>query len=149
MSLLVTINDNLKEALKAKDQKTLSTLRMLLSSIKNKKIELGKDLTDSEIELLVSKEIKQRKDSISEFEKGGRDDLSKIELEEIQILEQYLPKQLSQDEITKLIKKAISDVGAKSMADMGKIMGKLMPQIQGKADGSLVNSLVKKELENN
>jgi uncharacterized protein YqeY len=146
MSLLVTINDNLKKALKTKDQKTLSTLRMLLSSIKNKKIELGKDLTDTEIELIVSKEIKQRKDSISEFEKGGRDDLSKIELEEIQILEKYLPKQLSKDEIIELVKKAISEVSATSMANIGKVMGKLMPQIQGKADGSLVNNLVKQEL---
>jgi len=149
MSLLIKINDNLKLALKAKDQKTLSTLRMLLSSIKNKKIELGKDLTDSEIELLVSKEIKQRKDSISEFEKGGRDDLSKIEQQEIQILEKYLPKQLSEDEIIVLVKKTISEVNAKSMADMGKVMSKLMPQVVGKADGSLVNSLVKQALENN
>jgi uncharacterized protein YqeY len=147
MSLLEKINENLKEALRNKDQKTLSSLRMLLSSIKNKKIELGKDPSDSEIELIVSKEIKQRKDSIIEFEKGGRNDLSKIELEEIQILTNYLPKQLDENEIKKLIKKTIAEVGANSMTDIGKVMGKLMPKVQGKADGSLVNSLVKKELE--
>jgi len=147
MNLQEQINEDLKNALRAKDQVALATLRMLTSAAKNKRIELGKDLVNSDMEQIVVKEIKQRKDSIEQFAKGGRTDLADKEQTEIKILEKYLPEQLSEKELSDIIQAAISEVGASSASDIGKVMANIMPKIKGKADGGLVNKLVRENLE--
>lgn len=148
MSLQNQINSDFKEALKNKDTKRLSVLRMLKSSLQNKQIEIGEELNDEQISETVVKEVKQRKDSINQFTQGKREDLAKVEEGEIKILEKYMPKQLSEKELSQIIDKAIFKTGGGASQDMGKIMGMIMPQIKGKADGFLVSKLVKEKLEN-
>lgn len=153
MNLQEQINKDFIDAMKAKETQKLSVLRMLKSALKNKEIALrqvqgeNKKLSDEQVGEAVTKEVKQRKDSISEFEKGGRIDLAKKEKDEIKFLEKYLPKQLSGKEVTKIINEAISKTGASSPSDMGKVMGAIMPKLKGKADGSQVSKLVKEKLE--
>lgn len=137
------IVEDLKAAMKEKDETKLIAIRMLKSAIQNKAIEKKvKSLSDEDILDLIQKQIKQRRDSIELFEKGGRQDLIAKETREIEILQQYLPKQLSSDELKKIISDAIKTVGATSAADMGKIMKEVMPKIKGKADGKEVNRVV-------
>lgn len=146
MTILDQIETDYLTALKAKDEKTVSVLRMLKSALKNKEIALGKKLDDMLIGEQVFKEVKSRQDSITEYEKGDRGDLVKQEQEEIEILKKYLPKMLSEEEVAKIIDSAIQKVGATGPQDMGKVMGVIMPQVKGKADGSLVSTLVKNKL---
>lgn len=147
MNLKQQIDTDLISALKSKDEITSSSLRMLKSAIKNKEIALGKDLLDSETSEIISKEIKQRKDSAEQYSQGERKDLANKELEEIEILSKYLPKQMSETEIINLVKEAIEKTKASELKDIGKVMGVLMPQIKGKADGSLVSKIVKSKLK--
>jgi len=146
MNLKEKIEKDFIEAYKAKDEDKTSVLRMVKSAIKNKEIEKGETLSDNETESVVAKEIKQRRDSASEYKKGGRDDLVKKEEKEISILSGYLPEQLSEEEISKIVEKAVADSNASGIKDMGKVMGIIMPEIKGKADGSLVSELVKNKL---
>jgi uncharacterized protein YqeY len=141
--MLKQIQDDMKQALKAGEKKKLSTLRMLLASVKNESIEKRAELTDEDIITVVQRELKQRKNSIEEFKKGNRDDLVKESEEEIVILEGYLPKQLSDAELESLVRQVVADVGASSPKEMGKVMGKLMPLVKGKADGTRVQTMVK------
>lgn len=136
------IEKDLIEAMKAKNEIKLNTLRMLKSAIKNKEIDKKQPLNEAEILDMVQKQVKQRKDSIAEFQKANRQDLVQKETAEIGILEQYLPKQLSESELKAIVQKAIQSTGAKSKADMGKIMKEVMPQIAGRADGKQVNQVV-------
>ncbi|MCX8046657.1 MAG: GatB/YqeY domain-containing protein, partial [Anoxybacillus gonensis] len=106
----------------------------------------GKTLTEDEELTVLSRELKQRKDSLQEFEKAGRTDLVDKVKEEITVLELYMPKQLSEEELVQIVKETIAEVGASSKADMGKVMGAIMPKVKGKADGSLVNKLVQQHL---
>ena len=148
--LLLKIQKDLMEAQKKREGAVVSTLRYLLSSVKNREIELrplNKSLDDNEVISVISKQVKQRKESITEFEEGGRKDLVDKESEELKILESYLPTQLSEEEVSKLVENAIAEVGAKSISDMGKVMGVLMPKVKGKADGTIVSSLVKEKLK--
>ncbi len=139
---LEKIDADLKTAMKERNEIKLGTLRMLKAAIQNKEIDKRKPLSDQEILEVVQKQVKQRKDSIVEFEKANRQDLLKKETAEIVILEQYLPKQLSESELKAIIEKAIQTTGAKAKADRGKIMKEVMPQIAGRADGKQVNQIV-------
>lgn len=160
------IQQALKEALKAKREIELSTLRLLLASIlnkekekryriakekpelKEKELEKESQLTDEEIIEVVFSETKKRKESIEEFKKGGRADLVEKEKAEAKVLQKYLPEQLSEKEIEKIAKEAIEKVGVESTKDIGKVMGALMPKLKGKADGSVASRIVKELLTN-
>lgn len=146
MNLNDQIEKELIEALKAHNDIKSSTLKLLKSSIKNKEIALKKELNGSEIIEIISKEIKQRKDSIQQYLKGHRSDLAQKEEKEIKVLEKYLPTQLSEEELTNIIKEVINDIGATSIKDLGKVMSSVMPQVKGKTDGSQVNKIALNQL---
>ncbi|GAH90207.1 unnamed protein product [marine sediment metagenome] len=158
------IQSNLNQALKRGDEITCSTLRMLLAAIlskeKEKRYKIFKEepeltekelaeksfLTDEEVIEVISSEIKKRKEAILGFEKGERKELAEKEKAEMEVLEKYLPEQLSEEEIERLVKEAIEEVGAEDIKDMGKVMAALMPKVKGKADGGLVSKIVKELL---
>jgi|SRR5690625_1327642 len=147
MSLMDRLNDDMKQAMRAKDKDTLSVIRMVKASLQNEAIHLGSDKLGEQDELtILSRELKQRKDSLTEFKNAGRNDLvEKIE-KEIDILQNYMPKQLTEEEIEEMIKVTISEVNATSKKEFGKVMGALMPKVKGKADGAFVQKLVQKHL---
>jgi uncharacterized protein YqeY len=136
----------MKLALKNKDKGKLSTIRMLKAALKKVEIDKRRPLTDDEILDVITKQVKQRRDSIAEYEKAGRDELAAKEKEEMVILESYLPEQLSEEEVRAIVAEAVKQVGASSKADMGKVMGAIMPKVKGRADGRLVNRLVSEAL---
>ena len=141
--LIEKIETDLKNALKDREEIKLSTLRMLKAAIKNKEIEKRvKSLTEQDLLEVMQKQVKQRKDSIVDFEKANRRDLVDKEKKELSILEQYLPKPLTEDELKALVKKAIDTSGAKTKAETGKVMKEVMPLIAGRADGKQVNQIV-------
>lgn len=143
------IQDDLKNAMLAKDENRLSVIRMLKSAIQYYEIQkggAGYEATDEDVIDVIGKEIKKRKESIELYEKGGRPESAEKEKTEAQILESYLPEQLSEDEIAKLVDEAVVQTGASSMQDMGKVMGILMPNTKGKADSTLVSNLVRTRL---
>lgn len=146
MSLKDRLTEDMKEAMKAREagKLKLSVIRMARAAIKNQEIDKGKELSDDEVILVLSREAKLRRDSIGEYEKAGRIETVETLNEEIRILMEYLPKQLTEAEIITLVKKAVQDTGAQTPQDMGKVMGKIMPETKGKADGKLVNEIVKK-----
>lgn len=146
MNLLQKIDNDLKEALKAQETDKVSTLRMLKSSVHNREIEVGKELSDEEIGQVVAKEVKSREESITEYKKGNRSDLAEAEEKEIEVLKTYMPEQLGVEKIEKIIDEAIVNTGAKTPADMGRVMGQVMPRLSGKADGSKVSDIVKSKL---
>ncbi len=142
--ILDKINEDYKNAVKDKDEVKRETLNMLKSAIKYREIELrssGKELTEEEVISVIQKEIKKRKEAIELYEKGGRGDLVSKEKRELEILESYLPKQLSEEEIENIIKEVINSVGATSPSDIGKVMKEVMPKVKGRADGSLVKKI--------
>lgn len=143
------LKDELKQSMLARNELKTSVLRMLLSAINYYEIQkggAGYEATDEDVMAVIQKEAKQRKDSIEQFGKAGRQELVDKETAELKLLEVYLPQQMGEDEIRKLVKEAISQTGATSIADIGKIMGSLMPKTKGKADGGLVSKIVKEEL---
>ncbi|SRR5690606_26336180 len=142
MSLLERLNSDMKEAMRNKEKDRLSVIRMVKASLQNEAIKLGKELSEDEELTVLSREVKQRKDSLQEFEKAGRTDLADKIKTELTYIHEYMPKQLSEDELKELISQVIQELGATSKADMGKVMGKLMPLVKGKADGSVVNRMV-------
>ncbi|AYW50687.1 MAG: GatB/YqeY domain-containing protein [Tetragenococcus koreensis] len=146
MTLLTKLNDDMKAAMKGKDKKSLQVIRMLKASLQNEKINLGRDLTDEEELAIISREMKQRRDSLAEFEKVGRDDLAEKTKSEIAIVERYLPAQLTEDEIFQIVSQAIEQTGASSPKEFGKVMGVVMPKVKGKADGNQVNAIAKELL---
>ncbi|ETY74147.1 GatB/YqeY domain-containing protein [Lactiplantibacillus fabifermentans] len=143
MSLVDTLNGDLKAAMKARDKQSLSVIRMLKSALMNEQINAGHDLTDEEAVSVVSRELKQRKESLSEFESANRQDLVDGVKAEIAIVEKYMPKQLSADEVEAIVKETIQQVGATNKGDFGKVMGAVMPKLKGQADGKLINQTVK------
>lgn len=146
MSLLERLNNNMKQAMKNKEKDKLSVIRMLKATLQNEELRLRRELTDEEELTVLSRELKQRKDSLEEFAKADRTDLvDKIRIE-IGYVEAYMPEQLSAEELLEIVKQAIEEVQALSKADMGRVMGALMPRVKGKADGSLVNKLVQQQL---
>ena len=147
MNLSDRLIDDMKQAMKSQDKLRLSTIRMMRASVKNLEIDLKRPLDDSEVLDVLSREIKQRKDSLQEFEKAGRDDLVVNLATEIDIISNYLPEQLTEEEIQEIVRQTIQELGASSKADMGKVMGALMPKTKGRADGRLVNNAVQQFLQ--
>jgi uncharacterized protein YqeY len=146
MGLRENIDADVKDALKSGAKEKVSTLRMLNAALKNKQIDKRRELTEDEVVETVRSMIKQRKDSIEQFTKGGRQDLVDRETAEIAVLEGYLPQQLSRQEVEALVRDAIAQTGAHGAKDMGKVMKTLIPMIGGRADGKLVSELVKHAL---
>ncbi len=143
------LQEQLKESMLAKDELKTSVLRMLLSAINYYEIQkggAGYSATEEDVLKVIAAQAKQRRDSIEQFKNAGRQELADKEQKELDLLTEYLPEQMSEEEITKLVKEAISKTGAATMADIGKVMETLMPSVKGKADGNLVSSIVKKEL---
>jgi uncharacterized protein YqeY len=147
MNLSERLNDDMKQAMKSQDKFKLSVIRMVRASVKNQEIELKRALDDNEVLDILSREVKQRKDSLQEFEKAGRDDLAKDIAAEIDIISAYLPKQLTEEEIKVIVQQTIQETGASSKAEMGKVMSALMPKVKGRADGKLVNTIVQQFLQ--
>ena len=143
LSLLDTINQDLKIAMLSKDVVVRDTIRMLLSDIKRYEIDERAEADDAIISNLINKNVKQRRDSIEQFKNGSRDDLVAREQEQLEVILRYLPEQLSEEAIKNLVQKAINELSAKTMQDMGKLMGHLKPQLEGKADMSIVSALIK------
>ena len=148
MSLRDKIPEDLKTALRQREEVDLRVLRMLQSALKNREIEKNKEeLTDEEVIGVIATEIKKRREAAKEFEKVGRPDAAADETAEAEVLLRYMPEQMGEDEIRTLVSEVIAQTGAEGMKDMGKVMKELMPKVKGKADGSVVNKLVKEELE--
>lgn len=146
MGLREEILSDIKEAMKAKDIETRDTLRLLSAAIKQADVDGGEPLDNEAVLKIVMKQAKQRRESISEYEAAGRNDLAEPEKKELAVIEKYLPKMMDADEIRVLAAAAIEATGATSPKEMGAIMGKLMPQVKGKADGKLVNQVVRELL---
>ncbi|MCJ7841837.1 GatB/YqeY domain-containing protein [Lederbergia sp. NSJ-179] len=147
MSLHDQLNEDMKQAMKSKEKDRLSVVRMLKAAIQNEAIKLGKkQLTEDEELTVLSREVKQRKDSLHEFEKAGREDLVAKIQSELVFVQEYMPAQLNEEELEAIVAAAIAETKASSKSDMGKVMGVLMPKVKGKADGSLVSKLVQKHL---
>ncbi|MGB1150708.1 MAG: GatB/YqeY domain-containing protein [Candidatus Pseudothioglobus sp.] len=140
------ITDDMKLAMKAQDKSALKAIRMILGAIKQKEIDERINLDDTQVLAVIQKMVKQRKDSISQFSDAGRSDLVEVEEAELSIINNYMPKQLSEAEIEAAVVKAIADSGADSMKDMGKLMGILKGQLDGKADMGQVSQLIKSKL---
>ena len=136
------LNDDLKTAMKSGDTTRRDTLRMLIAAIKNAEIEKRGELADADIIGLVAREIKHRQESIEAFKQGNRQDLVDKEQKEMEILQPYMPQQMTRDEIVTTVKEVMSAVGAASPSDKGKVMKDLMPKVKGKVDGKLVNDIV-------
>lgn len=139
------IND-MKSAMKAKDKASLKAVRMILGAIKQKEVDDRIELDDTQVLAVIQKMVKQRKDSISQFKDAGRTDLVEVEEAELVILNNYMPVQLSEAEISTAVDKAITDTGASSMQDMGKLMGALKSQLAGKADMGAVSGIIRSKL---
>ncbi|MCP0886192.1 GatB/YqeY domain-containing protein [Ligilactobacillus sp. WILCCON 0076] len=146
MSLLESLQKDMVAAMKAKDKAKLSTVRMLKAAITNEQINVGHDLTSDEEVSVLSRELKQRKDSLEEFKAAGRAETVADLEKEISVVESYMPEQLSVDEVKAVVQETIKAVGATSKADFGKVMGAVMPKLKGKADGKIVNTTVKELL---
>jgi uncharacterized protein YqeY len=146
MSLKDRITQDVKDAMRAKDKPRLATLRLITAAIKQREVDERIELDDTQVTLVLDKMVKQRRESIVQFEKAGRDDLIVIENNELEIIIPYLPEQLGEDEINALIDAALEQTGASSIKDMGKVMGQLKPQLQGKADMGAVSALIKSRL---
>ena len=146
MSLQARILADMKEAMRAKDQTRLEAVRLLRAAIQRREVDEQIELNDEAVLAIVQKMIKQGRDAIEQFERGNRSDLVDSETQALKVLEVYLPKQLDESEIQQLLEQAMSETGAASQRDMGKVMGWLKPRIQGRADMGSVSSAVKKRL---
>ncbi len=142
MTLRATLDSDLKEAMRNKDVIKRTVLRTVLSEIRNTEIAKQNTLDDSGIEVVITKQAQQRKDSIEAYITAERHDLVDKETQELNILSSYLPEQMSDDEVKEIVKGVIRDVGAKDISDMGKVMGAIMPKVRGRADGKIVNGMV-------
>jgi uncharacterized protein YqeY len=143
------LQDELKQSMLARDELKTSTLRMLLSAISYAEIQkggAGYEASDEDVLAVIQKEAKQRRDSIEAFETNGRQEMAEKEKKELAILQKYLPEQMNEDAIRTLVTVAVSQTGAVGMQDIGKVMGFLMPRVKGKADGNLVNKIVREKL---
>jgi len=143
MSLEERLVQEMKEAMKSNDKLRLSTIRMIRSTVKNKEIELRKPLDDGEIQKAIQGMVRKGEESVEQFKLGGRMDLVEKESKEIEILKSFLPQALTREEILKIIDETIEETQSTSLKDIGKLMKSVMPKLQGKADGKLVNQLVK------
>lgn len=142
------LQEDIKAAMVAHDEEKLSTLRMLKNALQYAEIAKGIDYsaTDEDVIDVIGKEVKKRRESIDLYEKGGRPELADKEKKELEVLMSYLPEQMSEEEVSKLVDEAVASTGAASMQDMGKVMGALMPKVKGKADAGMVSNLVRQKL---
>ena len=147
VSLLTDLNEDMVKAMKAKDKERLMVIRMIKSSLQNEQISKGSELTEEEELTVLSREKKQRNESLEEFKNANRNDLVEKLEKELVIIDEYLPEQLDEEEVEAVVKETIVETEASSMKDMGKVMSALMPKIKGRADGKLVSNLVKRELQ--
>ena len=146
MSLKGQITDDMKSSMKAGDKDRLKTVRLILAAIKQIEVDTREELDDAAVLTVLTKMVKQRRDSIDQFEKGDREDLAAIERAEIAVLDEYLPEQLSSDEMATLIDEAIRATGAEGIRDMGKVMGQIKSKAAGRADMGALGALVKARL---
>ncbi|MCE9677912.1 GatB/YqeY domain-containing protein [Shewanella sp. AS1] len=147
MSLVDQLKEQMKEAMRAKEKVRLGTIRMALAAVKQLEVDTRETLSDEQAIAVLTKMVKQRRDSIAQYEAAGRDELAQAEAEEIQVLETFLPQPLSQEEVDALVDATIEQVGASSMADMGKVMGALKPKVQGRADMAAIGAMIKAKLK--
>ena len=146
MSLKAKITEDMKSAMKARDKDRLRVVRLILADINRVEVDSRQELDDAGIIAVMEKAVKQRRDSIEQFNKGGRTDLSAIEQDEMEVIQTYLPEQLSEDELTGLVDEIIAATGAESIRDMGKVMGAIKSRAAGKADMGAVGAMVKARL---
>lgn len=146
MSLQTDIESAMRWAMKARDERRVATLRLAMSAAHNRRIELGRDLTDTDVIEVLDRQVKQRRESIELFRKGGRDELADAEEAEVAILREYLPEPLTDADLERLAREAVAATGASGPADMGRVMGALVPQTRGRADGKAVSDLVRRLL---
>ena len=147
VGLIDKIKGDLDVALKAGDGVAVSTLRFLLSAVQNAQIEKREDLNDREVADIIRKDAKKHKESIEAFEKGERGDLAQKEAKELEVLEKYLPAQMPQEEIAKVVDAVLAKTGASTISDMGKVMGQVMAKVGSQADGNVVSQMVKRKLD--
>jgi len=140
------LQEEMKAAMKSGDKDKLSTIRMLISEIKKVQIDSKKELSDEEIISILQKYIKQRKEAYVQYEQAGRKDLAEKELKEIEIVQQFLPPPLSEEELIKIVEETIQEVSASSIKDMGKVVKAVMDKVKGRAEGSLISKIVKEKL---
>ncbi len=145
-ALKARITDDMKAAMRAKEKERLGVIRMALAAIKQREVDDKIELDDTQVTAVIEKMLKQRRDSIEQFESAGRTELADQEKFEVSVLQEYMPEALSEEEIAAAIDKAIADTGAASIKDMGKLMGTLKPQLQGRADMGAVSGLIKQKL---
>ena len=144
--LKVSITDAMKDAMRAKDKPRLSTIRLMLAEMKRVEVDERIDLPEDRIISILDKMIKQRRDSVKQYNDGGRPELADAESAEIGVIQEFMPQALSEEEITAIVNQAIADEGAASMQDMGKVMNAVRPQLAGRADMAVVSQLVKQQL---
>ncbi|MCR4299871.1 MAG: GatB/YqeY domain-containing protein [Gallionella sp.] len=146
MSLKQQITEDMKTAMRAKDAARLGAIRLLLAAMKQREVDERIELSDADVVAIIEKMNKQRRDSISQYEAAGRQDLADVEKFEMSVLANYMPQQLSEDEIASAVAEAIAAIGASSPQDMGKVMGMLKPKLAGRADMGKVSALIKAQL---
>ena len=143
------IQEDMKRAMKGGDKPRLGVIRLLMAAIKQREVDERIELDDEQILQVLDKMVKQRRDSITQYQEAGRSELAEQEADEVSILQEYLPEALTEDEIASMIQEAITATGAESMRDMGKVMGQLKPKMQGRADLGAVSALIKQQLSGN
>lgn len=141
-SLLERMTEDMKAAMKARDNARVQALRLLVSAVKNKRIELGREPTDEDVVAVLQSEAKRRRDAAEQYEKGGRPELAEKERAELTLIQSYLPEPLSEEEVVRLVDEAIEATGAASPSDLGKVMGRIMPKLKGRFDGARAKDLV-------
>ena len=147
MSLKDRIREDLKKAMKGRDEVAVRTLRMVIAAIRNFEVEKIKEATDEDVIAVLQKEAKKRKEAIEQYKAANREDLASAEEAELRVIEKYLPEQMGEEEIKELAKEIIKQVGATTVKDLGKVMKEIMPRVKGRADGKLVNKIVRELLE--
>lgn len=147
MSLIDQLKEQMKDAMRAKEKVRLGTIRMALAAVKQIEVDTRESLNDDQAIAVLTKMVKQRRDSIAQYTAAGRDELAQKEAEEIQVLENFLPQPLTEEEIVALIDASISEMGASSMADMGKVMGSLKPKVMGRADMAAIGAMIRAKLK--
>lgn len=146
MTLRDRIEAAMRDAMRARDEQRTQTLRMAMAAAQNRRIALGRDLTDDEVVEVLTKQVKQRRESVEMYRSGGREDRAALEEAEAAILAEFLPQQLEEAEVESLARAAIAETGATSSADLGRVMGRLSPQTKGRADGRMVSEVVRRLL---
>ncbi len=147
MSLVDQLKDQMKDAMRAKEKLRLGTIRMALAAVKQIEVDTRETLTDDQAIAVLTKMVKQRRDSIAQYSAAGRDELAAIEADEIKVLENFLPQPLSEEEVVQLVDASIVEVGASSMADMGKVMSALKPKVLGRADMAAIGVMIRAKLK--